>query len=311
MDGSDAAACDSLTELETTRVVVVFNSMRSFAIVLSVALGCSLGACSADDSLPAPQSIDTSTPADDAPLDTGSALDAPSDTIVTDDASPADADACEPDCHYDCFSVLVCVAGTVEQHGGGVVSCCHPTDPPPATGACGRTTRHSCLKGCGSPDVDPRYAACLGVYDAITPPAHSDYEPLLCSEGSPKREGDACDGDEACRPSATADRLKCESSTKQCAVAPRPTAPLGYGRRCGLAPGDVSSSAWIATGKTCATCQVRVDIPCVLQACTTTCVFDEDCPTGSSCVCVPGGSICIATTDRTTDEGLTAWLACP
>jgi hypothetical protein len=189
-----------------------------------------------------------------------------------------------------------------------------------------------CEQGCGYELVDERYAYCIDPLTFDSADGYSDFEEnlsllrLFCGENGARRAGDPCVTEEDCRPVAADDasRLACEESAGTCAPAPRPEAPPELGASCGLVPTDlwVPGEGVTSTGA-CDTCHFQLDegADCVRQACTVHCLYDEDCPSGFSCVCVVEpqgysnrwyhGRVCSRGPGRDTAAGRTAWLSCP
>ena len=318
---------------------------RHAALLASWGLAWSMGACSSNAPTTAitddagtdvdAATHDATTETIDAAADTShdagdSTLDVVEDTTKPppDTSVPPDTGSCDPGCHIDCLSTTggaICAGDHVwqEAHGYRLVKCCGDPWPGPGPACTDDTPAYSCTKGCNTAPVDPRYASCF----PIGPPGavSSELYALFCNEGAPKSVGAPCTGDADCRPSATSARLACDGTSHTCVASTRPAAPSGYGGSCGLDASSVSVGAeQLVTGATCALCVVDYPsgAPCVRQACTTSCVFDDDCPDGSVCVCANAGTTsadagtlgyryCAAISDRTTPAGRTAWLACP
>ncbi len=240
-------------------------------------------------------------------LDATEGLDAPGV-----DATP-DA-GCVPGCHWDCFGGSTCVNGTAWVNGYAPRSCCTFSDPWPGPGPVCSLQPVGCPDGvCHLPD--PRYAACLrllGTPSEPCPAGSCEQIRLYCSDG-PAQAGDPCTDDRDCRPAAEgAPRLRC-GGEGTCVEEARPEAPEGYGANCGLAAGDVfGPDERVVRAPACPLCQVLPTEGCLRQACTIECTYDEDCPSGSVCLCSSFGgaaiSYCAEATDRTTPEGRAAGL---
>jgi hypothetical protein len=258
----------------------------------------------------------------DAPIavaiDAAAATDAPADAPA-EAAPPIDAD-CHQDCFWDCFGGSQCANGKIYQFIVGPGECCHYSDWPGPEKAC-TGIGYPCASGtCATPD--PRYQQCLALIGRRSDFTYRDAErwELWCTDGAPKMPGAPCADDGDCRPAADGiGRLRCDAGTHTCVAEARPAPPADYGASCGLGANDVSrlgeGVVWQAPN--CALCQVmRSDDGCLRQGCTMACTYDEDCPTGSICLCAAAGSLvssyCAAATDRDTAAGRAAGLpACP
>jgi hypothetical protein len=242
----------------------------------------------------------------------------PDATPVLDAAS--EVDTCDPYCHWDCFGGTQCIDGRAWVNGTAPRACCHRGDPWPGPGPrCGASS-HPCAGGsCVVPDR--RYASCLQRIGTPTAPCTGfddcEHLRLYCPEGTAKSPGAPCDSDAECRPAANgASRLRCDLALvpPTCVEEPRPAAPSDYGASCGLTAESVSwiNVETVVSLGSCPLCQVMRTETCLRQACTQSCTFDEDCPSGSVCLCGGWGSpvigYCAAATDRETDEGRAAGL---
>lgn len=235
----------------------------------------------------------------------------------------AEAKGCDPSCHWDCMGGASCTNGKVWMNGYGTRPCCGfgAWDPDSGSPPCG-VWSFQCASGmCGTPD--PRYAACLsglGAKSACQNVSQCEHITLSCAEGLPKAIGEACDGDEDCRPAADGiSRLRCDKTLQPpaCVEDSRPPAPGNYGADCGFTL-LAQPNGWSLTGEMAVNsgacgglCQVLKTDKCILQGCTVPCVFDEDCPEGSVCLCGSYGSAsayCAAATDRNTAAGRAAGL---
>jgi len=282
----------------------------------------------------------TSSLADLGCSDGGGAAASPSDagTDATPDTPSPERDApthdgCDEYCHWDCFGGVQCTAGKVWLLGNGPAPCCRYGDPWPYGGIVCSTGEPIACEGGSCIVPDARYTDCLNAYGRKadtcsvsegTVGTACELPRLYCPQGAPKHPGDACASDADCRPAAEGvSRLNCDvGGTATCVEEPRPDAPASYGTSCGFA-NDAFDPYTGATekvvggpngGDDCALCQVAWNAGgCLRQGCTMTCVFDEDCPEGSVCLCDDaGGRYCAAATDRTTPEGRSAGLApCP
>ena len=225
-------------------------------------------------------------------------------------------DTCEPGCHWDCFyEGYQCEDGKVWHLFRAPVPCCQDSDfeglTRPICASPGDPML--CSDGCSAPD--PRYAACLGPNRATAFEAH---QRLLCKEVAPRNVGDPCSEDEDCRPAMESieGKLVCDDETRQCVEQPRAIAPDHYGDVCDELPVGYAGEnvTPVAAPSGCTHCYwyKSYELSCVRQAKTITCTFDEDCPNGSVCLCVPGTeySVCGDASDRTTVEGRTAWMEC-
>ncbi len=233
---------------------------------------------------------------------------------------------CVEGCHWDCFGGSQCVDGVAWVNAFAPRECCHYSDPWPGPGPLCAAHGHACEGGvCSAPD--PRYRACVELLGTPGEPCQgADCEHILlwCPEGMPKESGAPCTDDRDCRPAAQGImRLRCDvGGTNTCVEDVRPAAPDDYGAPCGLGDADVP---WLVDGEavvapsngTCELCQVmRIGEGCLQQGCTIPCVYDEDCPAGSVCLCGDWGSptsgYCAAATDRDTPQGRGAGLSpCP
>ncbi len=265
------------------------------------------------------------TPAPDVGCGDGGGIDGGGvDSGVTDswplEGGPG-GDACDPGCHWDCFtSALRCVNGKVYSFAGGApYPCCKSSDPWPGGGpACSVGVVHTCKQGCVK-QVDQRYRSCL---DPPSNYAHRPFEgahivKLACQETTFKGAGDACTQHTDCRPAAGADRLECDPKGG-CVAVKRPAAPGGFGSYCGITP--KASKGWdsVVMSVGGSPCHVAWDSAkaCWRQGWTMTCQYDEDCPLGTVCLCSSLSSysvvqVCAAATDRATQAGRAAGLACP
>ena len=261
-----------------------------------------------------------------APAGHGSGGEPATDAAVIDvtgaviDVMGSGSDGCVPGCHWDCFGGTQCEQGTAWVNGFAPRECCQFSDPWPGPGPECAASAYHCQGGDTCVEPDPRYQACLRVLGTSTEPCFAaDCEPLrlYCPEGAVKQPGAPCSSDGDCRPAAEGvARLRCDGASTTCVLDTRPLPPAGYGASCGLEPGDVpwlNGEALVAQGS-CALCQVlRIGDGCLRQGCTQSCVFDEDCPAGSVCLCGTSGGpslgYCAAASDRESPAGRGAGLA--
>jgi len=234
--------------------------------------------------------------------------------------APTDAGDCVPNCHWDCFGGVSCSQGKVWKVGYGAVPCCNYDDPWPFDGPeCSAGELFSCPgEECQTSPTDTRYEGCFEYSFTENNDLNllSHFFPAFCEEGF-KNTGTTCENDDDCRPSADANKLRCNFNTNLCEIMDRPNPTVGYGGNCGLSE-DTIVNKEIIKGETCEWCHVyeSTDPACLKQACTMTCKFDEDCPEGSVCLCL--GSLdsqqpfqfCVQTVERT-EEARREWLNCP
>jgi hypothetical protein len=243
--------------------------------------------------------------------------------LPTDFSAERATSLCDPGCHWDCFLGATCTNGEVQEFGSGAIPCCKHSDPWPLPGPpCFAGVLLTCPSGCAT-SIDRRYEQC------IKPPHVQGSrwtEPpvvrMLCAGFRPARLGDPCAKNDDCRPAheSMATGLACDLATSTCVAAPRPAPAHGFGESCGLNAADVATTISDAVRKyepkmRCAICHVYRDVAagCLRQGCTQECTFDEDCPQGTICSCAGGstfGSVCMATTHRTTAAGRTEGLKC-
>ncbi|MCK5800733.1 MAG: hypothetical protein KAI47_26280 [Deltaproteobacteria bacterium] len=255
----------------------------------------------------------------------------PNDNSAPDGAQGDESTPCDPTCHWDCFGGYLCHAGKIYELLFWPAPCCHMSDPwPTPDPVCSKgAARVLCPAGASCraslKDVDERYRACLTRtrFQGYVPgPAADGLLKLFCEGTEPKTIGSPCVSEDDCRPAAVtvAGALRCDMQRKQCVEKPRPPAPLDYGKGCGLLPatffniGEAILQVSLPTGKKILCHAIKDSAQgCVRQGRTYPCSFDEDCPTGSICLCgnnTAGMTYCATATDRTTTAGRTAGLIC-
>ena len=263
-------------------------------------------------------------------------LDGPRDIRAGDLARDSAPDACRPGCHWDCFGGHLCQGGAIYVGIYAPVDCCTENDPWPMAGpvCTDGVIATSCPKGGGCKTgggLDARYRACIqetrmGLVSGAT---SEELLRLLCEGFEPKLAGASCVSNADCRPAdaSVLGALSCDVATTKCVEVARPAAPADYQGDCGLAEltaltDAVESVLPVAGSSTAALCHAIKDASgsCVRQARTYACSFDEDCPSGSVCLCGSftagpdsgrGVTFCAAATDRTSVAGRTAGLVCP
>lgn len=280
-------------------------------------------------------------PTESRPGDSGAVDSKVPDSKIPDSQQPdlprditVKTDSCVPGCHWDCFGGRTCHKGSHYLIAFSPFPCCKFSDPWPYPGpVCSNgTVIHACKSKACAAASDKRYASCFQgkVFNAYffktgTPSAMSHILDLECAGSGPRKVGDPCKVAADCRPApASAPALKCDATSGKCVAAARPAAPATFGNSCGLLPGDVKityAAGQLVKGKACSHCfavKLSGSSSCVKQACTTPCKFDEDCPSGTVCLCsksIWGADIapqfCAAATSRTSDAGRTAGLKCP
>jgi hypothetical protein len=300
--------------------------MRLNSILIATLLLCA--SCANDATTTPDGGFRDGAPQRDAPVGDSKPTDMVSDNDRRDASHDQQADQCVFGCHWDCFGGHTCENGEIWTLLTWAAPCCNYDDPWPMSGpVCGDLLVTSCPAGetCITGSVDARYKDCVyqasyGNKDYLPGPATTEFLRLLCSGSQPKKAGDSCTSDSDCRPAAASvtSALACDTASKQCALAPRPSAPAGYMQPC-VPSGQTPFSELVYELPSKELCHATGPASaggCVKQGLTLPCVFDEDCPTGSICLCgkrAQGGRLrfCAAATDRTTPAGRTAGLSCP
>jgi len=266
----------------------------------------------------------------DAPVKDAPLVDAPAKEASLPDLPLPEAavdlprlDKCVPYCHWDCFGGVTCSAGKVYEVIYSPVPCCTFSDPWPFPGpVCtyGKASRVCTTAKCVTPEK--RYASCAqnsGLPYASPPAAHVTW--LYCPASQAIKVGSTCASDAECRPAPVGTaRLSCDKVKKTCQATTRPAAPASFGKGCGLTVSNYQYKSakqdHLVVGPSCSTCHAIWDPAksCVKQACTMACKYDEDCPTGTICLCPiykGGKQYCAAATSRTNVAGRAAALKCP
>lgn len=199
----------------------------------------------------------------------------------------------DPSCHYDCFGSprWTCEGGTVSWLRNAPVPCAYLSMLPADRPVC--TIDTWACEGTASCAGSTPYQACVANLDGVSNREASArlVRRALCASGALKEPGAACASDEDCRPADVdgAHRLHCNGATGRCTLAPRPPAP-SLREPCGppIAPGSLAVALEVESAL-CMRCLALPGAGCVASVCTTPCDFDDDCPTGWSCACAPGG----------------------
>lgn len=221
------------------------------------------------------------------PLDGASASDTNNLGDMSDLRDPDLSDPCDPNCHWDCFGGQpLCENGVVWSTHFGPIPCCRYDDPWPMPGPiCGSEKLLQCKSSCIK-IFDARYKNCH--YDRIILPSDplAEIARLKCQDTANREVGSSCQSDAECRPAkdTVSGRLICDLTTKMCKEVPRPTLD-GYGGSCGtFTPPNTRSVITLDDGSICVV-EKDFENNCWKQAKTLSCVFDEDCPVGSICLC--------------------------
>jgi hypothetical protein len=179
----------------------------------------------------------------------------------------------------------------------------------------------SCASGTCVTVNDTRYGHCLKVGEYRGRFLEMDHLLRLhCSKDFHRKEGGLCSGNKDCVPSTAGPNYTLTCSSGTCRKVPRTAPPADYRKSCGLTRADLKS--WLdrdeaVPGKTCGLCHIYYDFKqdCLKQGCTVTCKYDDDCPAGSACLCVPYNGkvllqVCTPVSRRETHQDRTADLTC-